>query len=207
MYMRYKILQLLIFLGFSSSARSQESVDGLERDDWRSRCREMVAGAYINDYDRSRQNEVRLPEIKSQLVKLKKLEKDLDLKITKKKREFDRQEFSKKLTFELQRLKSKKANVSIQAENLRGVISRTQSEYDATSLHLKTLKTLIKPVFKKVDDINARKGSYGFTLEYISPCPKYRSVCPLPKKQAKALEKISEFLKSSTACKRYAKIV
>ena len=141
----------------------------------------------------------RLSKMKSELFRV---EKEIVLKT----KEFDNEEFSKKITFQLQRLKAKAKTFKTQIKDLIGVKDRTTAEHTATIKHFDKLKLLTKPVFKKAKVLKSRPGSYGFTLKYISGCPKYRAVCPLPKNEAQSLTKIAEFLPSSVSCKRYAHI-
>lgn len=170
----------------------------------REQCRTAISGYYLNLYDTRVREENTIRDLKNKLELLDKAIKEQKAILTKRKVDIKNGEYD-----------LKKENAKVAAQNRYDLMLQTrqqnqellknaQKRYGQAKEDEKQAIHKIKKVFNIVKLENHVSGRYPFRIDYQSKCPKYRFMCPIPKKEALALLNIVDDDKAFESCRKYA---
>lgn len=192
-----------IFIVYCFFTKTTASLAGTIDTNIREQCRARVSGLYLSTWNKL-SNAQGLLELakKNQLETIdaisaeeKKLEKILKSEAHQ---AFDYKSAEKENTARIL-IKSLKQSLSQQKK----LVKQNKENYAETKKEEESLKKNIRKVFS-IERVGVGKNAKSFQIEYLKPCPKYRFVCPLERKDAQMLIEIFENGEIPTPCQKYS---
>ncbi len=183
------------------------SAGGASDPNIREACRSAVAGLYLQIFDELQRDrgmvrslDVKIPELQKELKK-----SESRWQVAKQK--VDTSDYDPKLSAEETATRSRFEAVRSVLREQEGVRESAAKLAEDRTVQEKELRMRIEKVFTITQKPQPLPDIYQFDVEYRSPCPKYRFVCPLPREHAKALREIFAGRQLPTACERYANVI
>lgn len=167
-------------------------------------CRQAVSGAYITAYTERERNRTLIRSLAGNVqdtaAALKAAQADLArLKAASEGKDFDLQHAVK-----IDQATTRVSTLDAQRADYGSLQDQAKRAFDAAQAQEKRLFAALTKVFT-VERMNDRAdGGFPIRLEYKSPCPKYRALCPLPVDDAKNLLAIPMDGGTPQSCQRYA---
>lgn len=190
-------LGISIGLQFSVVAFGDTSTREVPETNLRESCRRAASGAYLNAWDRKLQTARMVEAVASKL----KVTKTALHKEQKNLAAFREKLRLKGYDLELAQAVDSKSGL---VRTLEGQIAELEEVLVKTKLSAaetaSTEAARKKEVMMLFDIKNSNKSKRPTRLDYKSPCPKYRFLCPLPRDQAFQLRETTTL----ESCRRYA---
>jgi hypothetical protein len=197
---------LLIFSAFYGP--KPLAADNLDTN-FRERCRKTISGQYSNALADKALAEDAVALASEAIAKSKKQITSDETKLKALNQKIQSTEYAPDLLNERDLLTS-------QIKLYREQLATSEGQLASSQKLMTTSKKRIESIRKKVDAIfnvsmvpDPEGGSRKLLakIEWKSPCPKYRVLCPLPEKDLKILKELrTEVDDSDLACERYTKI-
>ena len=198
-----------VLLIFSSFLLPRAWASGDPDTNFRERCRRTVSGQYsslvadmaMSDDSVTLANDARkksLKQIDSDEIKMKALRKKLEAS-----------EYSPELLSERDMLAAQLKLYHEQLASSEGQIESAKKRQATTKKRIDSARKKVESIFKVnlVPDPEGGPRPLIGQIEWKSPCPKYRALCPLPVKDAAVLVALlDEIDDSDLSCHHYAKI-
>jgi hypothetical protein len=196
-----------ILLVVSTILATYACADQSVPDNWREKCRQIVSGQYLQHYDSQHQFDEQSKMLERQIIKM-----TADLGETRQiydklEAKSQNSEFDKDQANQLQNLRTKlKMQESLLADK-KSALTKTQERLELASGKLQRFTAKVEPLFR-IDRKKPEEADpgYGIRLEFSSPCPQHRHVCPLPSDEATKLRDLSAEIEGSDACVKYSQI-
>jgi hypothetical protein len=196
--MKFIILPLILLwseIGYSELQQRQINL--------REACRRTVAGYFLKHHDMHVQSQNYEMLIKDKLTKLNTASKKYNAEYEVLRKKTNKDEFSMELAEKRDNAYAKVKNARISIVEYEEMIKKAHADRENAESKINSLKSNIKSVFalKKAKET---LGAYPYKVDYISPCPKYHHLCPLPHKYASSLKVLKIEGETPEVCGRYA---
>lgn len=172
----------------------------------REACRIAVAGTYLKTYDERER-------LKTYIRALDAQEKELVAALTKVNTEdkalaakASAEAFDVTLAVRRDEVLANKRTLEMRAQEARDLKRQAATDLDQHVAAELTLRRQVDRVFRFTRTEDKPDGGYPTDLQYKSPCPKYRYLCPLPVKDVEALLLIKDNGKPLSDCEKYASL-
>ena len=176
------------------------------RTNWREECRSAIAGQYLTLVDQVKHDTDYATIVDRELKGLR-AERDKARKSAEQARQHSinddfnvrREEAAAAAQYRMRTIEEQIVTNESLLSDAQQKIREAQNQ--ATALEPRMLK-----VFKMEKILATHEGGYTFRIDYISPCPIYQLLCPLPRSQAIDLKALLPPTELPVACERYANI-
>lgn len=206
--LRANATQWIVLAGCLSYAQVQaQTSENPSGDNFRERCRKVVSGAFANSYHEANRarDAVKLAEggIKRLTPLAAKANQDL-VKIEKK---IKASEFDPAL---IERRDQYIAQIKLYHEQLQTLEGQAEDAKKAASISDRTYKEIngdVRALFQVAftDDPDGLPQKIFHQLTWKSPCPKFRTLCPLPAAEVTVLKSLTTKISDGDGdCKKYA---
>lgn len=197
---------LLIFSAFSAqNLRAEDTVD----TNFRERCRKTISGQYSNALSDRSLAEDAVTLAGEAISKSKKQIESDESKLKTLKQKIQSSEFSADLISERDALTGQIKLYQEQLATSESQLKAAQKLLATSKKHIESIRKKVESIFTvtMVPDPEGGQRKLLARIEWKSPCPKYRVLCPLPEKDLKILKELrTEVDDSDLACERYTKI-
>lgn len=173
------------------------------RQDWREECRLAVSGAFLAQRSEAEMLKQNLGALKERVSGL---EKALTLASREEdfiKKEMARADFDPALAEREVAAKDRVALLKTQIQENTKFHADARAKLATLSKDVAAFETRLKKVFR-ID--RPKSESREPVLSYLTSCPRFEDVCPLPQKEREALLKVAGKGTLPLACERYAHI-
>jgi hypothetical protein len=197
---------LLIFLAFY--AQKMTAQNNLNTN-FREMCRKTISGQYSNalaDFALA-QDSVTLA--KEAIKKLAKLISSDESKLSTVSQKLKASEYSPNLIHERDALVSQIKLYKEQLMTTQKQLTSSQNLHSTSKKRVESIRKKVESIFNisMVADPEGGPRKLLAKVDWKSPCPKYRVLCPLPIKDVNVLKELTKELDDSElACERYTKI-
>lgn len=202
--MFYRPHHLMTAAALTLAAPRAAAVPDELRVNVREGCRQAISGAYIGAYTERERNRTLLRTLAAQMKEVDEALSAARADLARNKREADGKAFDLGHAVQNDQVQARvKALEAQRADNL-ALAAQAETGHAAESAREKALLTALSKVFTVERSLDRADGGFPIRLEYKSPCPKFRALCPLPVDDAKALVAIPLEGGPPEACTRYA---
>ncbi|MCX6118729.1 MAG: hypothetical protein NT027_14405 [Proteobacteria bacterium] len=200
---KYQLLSFYLFI-CSTVAHSAEELP--DEDHLRGRCRKNISGFYAELYNDSiRAQEVAQLSSKA-LLKLKPQLDQTDKSLQQHQNLMKTAPFKSSMAQRQDELVAQERLLHEQVESAENLKEKAESDFQLKDSKHRSLSTVIDQIFlrKFVPDPEGLPRKIFHRIDWKDPCPKYKSLCPLPVKTQMHLKTL---LKSAPdpdeSCKKY----
>jgi hypothetical protein len=199
-----RVVRISQIFALLAAAQSAQAIPDDYRANVREACRQAISGAYIEAYTERERNRTlirtlneNLKETDSALTTARAAQKRL-------KAEAEGRDFELSRAVAIDQSSARVKTLAAQRDDYAALIHRAQADFSTAEGREKSLLAALAKVFTDERSMDRADGGFPIRLDYKSPCPKYRALCPLPVDDAKALAAIPIEGGSPEACRRYA---
>lgn len=200
-----------ISLMLTMTAFLQSSVTFAQGEDQttvREQCRKAVGGAVMQSRDAYDRSERYLILIERSLADNSKALKKTDQELAQLRQRLSQVDFDIPLSEERVRLESLVSTMSKRDEELTLLRAQAKQDFSKAKARKEAIEQQTTQVFQIVKSDDGTEAGYPFRVQYLTGCPKYRYLCPLPPKQAKALLQIkTDNEMPPESCRRYSEML
>ena len=172
----------------------------------REACRQSVSGAYIKAYDEREKARTLVKAILGTLHDTDQALAAASADERSLKAKSGAKEFEIEHAVELDTARTKVSTFAAQKKELETELARARDDEARTIEVEKGFLKAVVGAFTMTRMGDTRDGGYPIRLDYKSPCPKFRVLCPLPAADAAVIEKIPLEGDARAACQRYTGI-
>ena len=197
---------LLIFSAFYGP--KPLAADNLDTN-FRERCRKTISGQYSNALADKALAEDAVALATEAITKSKKQITSDETKLKALNQKIQSTEYAPDLLNERDLLTSQIKLYREQLATSEGQLASSQKLMTTSKKRIESIRTKVESIFTvtMVPDPEGGLRKLLAKIEWKSPCPKYRVLCPLPEKDLKILKELRlEIDDSDLACERYTKI-
>jgi hypothetical protein len=178
-------------------------------DNWREQCRKIVSGEYLNAYsDQRRAKDAEILALKSLRALTPKLSTFIK-KLGQINEQLAKENYNPEL---IEKRYAARAQIKVLEEQIQDQEARvalSKSERSTAERRFKILDAPVRSIFtvEFADDPEGLPRSIFAGLNWKSPCPKFRSLCPLPENQRNDLSaNLTPLLPEKESCRKYSSI-
>jgi len=202
---RFYAVLLIISSISAQTLRAEDVVDV----NFRERCRKAISGQYSNVLaDKALAEDA--VTLASEAIKKSQKQIDSDeVKMKALRRKLETSEYSPELMNDRDVLAAQIKLYHEQMATSQGQLASAQKNLLASKKRIESIRKKVESIFnvKMVPDPEGGPRPLLSKIEWKSPCPKYRVLCPLPQKDVSTLVSLlSEVDDSDKSCERYSKI-
>jgi hypothetical protein len=202
-----KFAGLVVLLVTNNSITIYASTDQTVPDNWREKCRQIVSGQYLQHFDSKHQFSQQEKQLETQIARMTSELNDTRTQFDQLEAKTQNSEFDKDEANQLHNLRAKlKLQESLLADK-KSAIAKTRERLESAAGKLERYIAKVEPIFR-IDQKKPEEADpgYGIRLEFRSPCPKHRHVCPLPVADAQKLRDLTLDIEGADACVKYSQI-
>lgn len=205
MFDRFYAVLLIFSAFFAQKLTAEDIVD----TNFRERCRKTISGQYSNALADKALAEDAVTLASDAIKKSKKQIEADDVKLKAIREKIQTSEYSPELINERDAVT---AQIKLYKEQLsvsQGQLASSQKLLDTSKKRIESIRKKVESIFTvtMVPDPEGGPRKLLARIEWKSPCPKYRVLCPLPPKDVTVLKELrKEIDDSDLSCDRYSKI-
>ena len=203
--MSKKLASLALILCVTEAFSQDGSED--DSDNFRGKCRKLVSGVYADAWNESIRSKDALVAAESALNRLRPQLTMTERKLRDHVGKMKREPFNSESANKREELSAQEKVIHDQINTAQDVYDHAKNSNKISQQKHSDLTQLIDKVFyrKFVPDPEGLPKKIFHKLEWKTPCPKYRSLCPLPEESAAHLKKLSQKIDDSeSVCSKYA---
>lgn len=189
---------LLAFGLLASAAFADEEL----RSDWREECRLALSGAFLAQRSEAEMLVQNQAALKERIAGLEKALTSARRDAAAIKKETSQADFEPALAEREVAANDRVHLLATQLDENKAFLAETKTKHQTLAKSVAAFEGRLTKVFKIE---RSKTEGREPVLSYLSPCPRFLAVCPLPEKQRGALLKMADG-KVPVACERYAHI-
>jgi hypothetical protein len=190
-------------LSFAAAGSSEARPDQY-RDNLREACRRTVAGAYLRAYDERQRTVEYVKALKGNLDETETALAAARKRLATAKAAAAAKAFDTELAVRVDQAAAEAGVLEKQRDDYKRLHDEAKSKVATLERAEGDLRKRIETVFLFTRTDDRPDGGYPIRLDYKAPCPKYRSLCPLPRELAARLEALEVNGATPVECTRYA---
>ncbi len=181
--------------------------DDSDSNNFRGQCRKLISGHYADAWNESIRAKDALLASEAAKSRLEPQLSDTEKKLRDHLKQMKREPFNATSANKREELSAQEKVIHDQiviAQDVRDKAKASQTK--AEESHQKITKLIDKVFYRKfVPDPEGLPRKLFHRLDWKNPCPKYRSLCPLPAESAANLKKLASMIEDSDkVCMKYA---
>ena len=204
-----RFLLLIICAGFTSQRLHAQTSENPDGENFRERCRKIIAGAYVNAFNDERRAREGLGLASTTQKKLRDSEKIYVEKLRAVETKLKNDHYDPAMLQERDMLAGQIRTFHEQALAQEESTTKLKKEASTAAELEKKLHRKLVEIFdvKFVDDPTGLPQKLFHELVWKSPCPQFRVLCPLPEShRIKLISILDDVQDQDQVCMKYSKI-
>jgi hypothetical protein len=199
-----RLLCLIIAAGSTGLAGRAAGAPAELTPNLREECRRIVAGSYLVVYDEKERLAASIRQLAAQIETVQKAREEARRDLARAAQRSREQGFELSLAAERDAAEIRVRTLGAQVDDFRAMQRDAALRLAKRTEDERQLRVTTQKVFYFMRLAEPAGGGYPFKIDFRTPCPPYRYLCPLPPRQADELLKVQIDGETPEACVHYA---